>query len=241
MKTLPIGTLVLLSAIIPQATLRAQPPAAGDAPLRIHQTVEPFYPSHLFLEGVVDGEVRIAIQVDAGGRLTDTLVVAYTNLALVRPTLEAVGRWTFDPAVVNGEARSTTSGLVFDFRPDGPVVVQRAGGPEGDALLEEADGRSSQTFEYEVRELRDLDRIPAPIHIVKPAARLDPLSPPVQVSVDFYIDETGRVRMPAVSRSEDNALGWAAVQAVSQWTFAPPTVGGEPVTVHATQLFAFRP
>jgi TonB family protein len=241
MKTQTIGLLALLAAIAPSAPVRAQEEPARDSALRIHQTVAPFFPTHLYMEGVASGEVRIAIQVDASGRLTDTLVVAYTNFTLVKPTLEAVGQWTFEPARVNGEARGTTSGLVFDFRPDGPVVVQRAGGPGRDSLLE-AYGRESMSFEYQVRDLRDLDRIPTPIRVVKPAlaARSGDASGQGRVTVDFYIDETGRVRMPSVSRSEDNALGWAAVQAVSQWTFGPPTVDGVPVTVHATQDFLFK-
>jgi TonB family protein len=241
MKTRTIGLLALLAAIAPPAHVRGQDSAPRDSSLKIHQTVAPFFPTHLYMDGVVSGEVRIAIQVDASGRLTDTLVVAYTNFSLVKPTLDAVGQWTFDPAVVNGEARGTTSGLVFDFRPDGPVLVQRAGGPGHDSLLD-AYGRESMSFEYQVRELRDLDRIPNPVRIVKPsfAAQRGASSQPVRVTVDFYIDETGRVRMPSVSRSEDNALAWAAVQAVSQWTFAPPTVDGAPVTVHATQDFLSR-
>lgn len=242
MKTQAIGFFALLAAIAPAAPVRGQDAAPQNSSLKIHQTVTPFYPTRLYMEGVVYGQVRIAIQVDASGRLTDTLVAAYTNQELVQPTLDAVAKWSFEPAVVNGEARSTASGLVFEYRPDGPVVVQRAGGPGGDALLEEADGRPSARFQYEVRELRDLDRIPTPVHVVKPvlAARAGDATGLGSVTVDFYIDETGRVRMPSVARSEDNALAWAAVQAVSRWTFAPPTVDGVPVTVHATQEFVFK-
>ena len=56
--------------------------------------------------GVFRGEIRIAIEVDpAGGDLADTLVLAYTDQALVRPTLEALRKWTFEPAIVGGVAR----------------------------------------------------------------------------------------------------------------------------------------
>jgi TonB family protein len=243
MKTLRLGLPILASVLALRPQLAAQPPGPQDSALKIHQTVAPFYPARLFMEGVVDGEVRVAIEVDASGRLADTLVVAYTDFSLVRPTMDALRQWTFDPAVVNGEARSTTSGLVFDFRPEGPVLVQRAGGPDGDALLDEVSGRSSRKFQYEVRTLRDLDRIPAPLRIVRPVlpARADRSQPAARVTVDFYIDETGRVRLPAVSRSEDNELAWAAVQAVAQWTFVPPTVNGVPVTVLASQRFVSKP
>ena len=101
--------------------LAAQP---SDSPLKLHQWVAPVFPPRLFAEGIVTGEVRVAIQVDTSGRLTDTLVVAYTDANLVAPTLDAIRKWTFDPAVVNGEARGTTTGLTFNFQPDSPVVVQ---------------------------------------------------------------------------------------------------------------------
>jgi len=221
--------------------LAAQPPGPQDSVLTIHQTVTPFYPAHLFMEGVLDGEVRVAIEVDARGRLTDTLVVAYTDSSLVKPTLDAMRQWTFDPPVVNGEARSTTSGLVFNYQPQGTVLVQRTGAAEGDSLFDEVGGRSSRRYQYEVRQLRDLDRIPTPLRIVRPVlpARAG-RNLPGRVVVDFYIDDTGHVRLPAVSRSDDNELAWAAVQAVAQWTFAPPTVNGAPVTVLATQSFVAK-
>jgi len=226
MKTAAIAILALAAASPLAASLPAQTPGGQNSPLKLHEWVAPFFPPRLFSEGIVNGEVRVAIQ-----------VVAYTDPSLVGPTLDALRKWTFDPALVNGEARGTTTGLVFSFQPDGPVIVQ------GNAIIIQSDRNWERKFAYEVRELSDLDSIPAPVHIVKPApvVRLDKSGGPVEVTVDFYIDETGRVRMPAVGRSQDNPLAWAAVQAVSQWRFAPPTVGGKPVTVHAEQVFEFKP
>ena len=62
--------------------------------------------------------------------------------------------------------------------------------------------------------------------------------------MDFLIDEEGRVRLPAVSRATNEAneeLAAAAVTAVTQWRFEPPTAKGKPVLVRAQQDFAFQP
>ena len=64
------------------------------------------------------------------------------------------------------------------------------------------------------------------------------------IHVEFYIDETGRVRMPSVSRETDEAseaLSSAAITAVAQWQFDPPTVKGRAVLVLAQQDFNFKP
>jgi TonB family protein len=61
------------------------------------------------------------------------------------------------------------------------------------------------------------------------------------VVVDFYIDETGAVRMPYVTGRPHTLLANLAVDAVRQWKFEPPTRNGTPVLVHARQVFHFNP
>ena len=62
------------------------------------------------------------------------------------------------------------------------------------------------------------------------------------VTVEFYIDEQGTVRMAAVPReSAGDVYAAAAVAAVEQWRFEPPLRKGEPVLVLAQQEFKFRP
>lgn len=243
MKSLAQTILAAAIASSSVPLLPAQTPPAADVPMRMHEWTLPMFPTQLVMFGVFRGEIRIAIEVDPAGNLADTLVLAYTDQALVRPTLEALRKWTFEPAIVGGVARGTIRGLTFDFRPDGLVVVQNANSGGAGPFLTVGNTFGHERFDYQVSELKDLDRIPAPVSIVRPArpAKEAWASAPASVTVDFYIDDKGRVRMPSVNRAEDNALAWAAVRAVGQWRFAPPTVGGYPVTVHATQEFVFKP
>ena len=126
MKSLAQTILAAAIASSSAPLLPAQTPPAADVPMRMHEWTLPMFPTQLVMFGVFRGEIRIAIEVDPAGNLADTLVLAYTDQALVRPTLEALRKWTFEPAIVGGVARGTIRGLTFDFRPDGLVVVQNA-------------------------------------------------------------------------------------------------------------------
>jgi TonB family protein len=62
------------------------------------------------------------------------------------------------------------------------------------------------------------------------------------VTVEFFIDEKGQVRLPCVAREEAGSVYAAcALDAVRQWRFDPPTVKGRAVLVLATQQFNFVP
>ena len=94
--------------------------------------------------------------------------------------------------------------------------------------------------------LSELDRIPTPATVVKPHYPVDSSNTvkAAVVTVHFYIDQEGRVRMPAVSRetSETNdSFAAEALDAISKWQFEPPMSRGRPVLVSATQDFNFRP
>jgi len=54
------------------------------------------------------------------------------------------------------------------------------------------------------------------------------------------IDLEGRARLPRVVAASDPAFGYAAVQAISDWRFEPPTVKGETVVVRARVPFSFK-
>ena len=58
----------------------------------------------------------------------------------------------------------------------------------------------------------------------------------------FYIDETGKVRIPVVEEYDGHrGIVDAAYNAIRQWEFKPPTVKGKPVTVRVEQPFEFKP
>jgi TonB family protein len=59
------------------------------------------------------------------------------------------------------------------------------------------------------------------------------------VEIQFYIDEKGAVRLPAIKYSDRIDLAESALEAVRQWKFEPPTRNGRPVLITAVQQFDF--
>lgn len=66
------------------------------------RTVVPDYPYAMRRSGIT-GQVDVRCTVDATGRVLTAEALDYTNRAFVDPALEAMRRWTFKPAMQDGE------------------------------------------------------------------------------------------------------------------------------------------
>jgi TonB family protein len=137
---------------------------------------------------------------------------------------------------MRGEPVGTTIEIYFYFEARG-VVVSTTTIDE----LERATLFETGRYVYQPCSLRELDRIPTPLTTVAPVypAELARKGVHGRVSVDFYIDETGVVRMPAVSPRDNSELTVLSLEALRQWRFEPPTRNGKPVLVKASQVFSF--
>ena len=212
-------------------------------PMVMNQRVEAVYPSHLVAIGVKSGSASIAVAVDERGQVTDMLVTAYSHPAFAESAQAAIRKWTFEPARIHGFPRNSKSDITFRFQLEGVVVVTLTNLSYSEMLhLKLAPGSTA----YTACTLSELDRIPTPTKIVSPPYEeaLAKSSRGGHVSVSFYIDEEGHVRMPSVSRETIEAneeLAALAVTAVSQWQFDPPISKGKPVLVVAQQDFNFKP
>ncbi len=207
--------------------------------LKIIQTDEPQFPLALRNNPVMEGEATIAINVDSSGKLVECLVTAYSRKEFADTAVEALHRWTYEPARLNGESWPSVQELHFEFSRSG-VVIDMTG---QDAFSNRLDELVQGRYKYRAFTLRELDRIPTPIEVVSPVA------PPLArgagkrtIVVDFYIDQEGRVRLPAVKRVEaDDVYAASAMSAVKKWRFEAPVMGGKPVLVHTQQRFDFVP
>lgn len=235
-KLLPILFLLSCLWVLPaSAGLFTGEGPDDNVGLSVNQTEAPVFPAGLLLQGIHTGKVRLVISVDAEGRLTDKLVVAYTHKAFMNAVLEAVKTWTYEPMKVNRRPRASRVELMFIFKSDLNVIVQ-----SGDMnVLQDLMG---DQFEHKPYPLKDLDRIPTPVQVVSPPIPKGVLAAGEErvVTVEFYIDEEGKVRVPAVSREmADDPLSAVAVAAVEQWRFEPPLRRKKPVLVLAQQDFHF--
>jgi len=229
--------MVLSQLALAAGGLGALRPGDDDnAGIGINQVGVLVYPPSMLYSGIHSGEVRIAIGVDETGRLTDSLITGYTEKGFVDGVVSAIKRWTYVPARASGRAQSARAEVLFIFKDQG-VIVQRL---PGAAEREFISGMMQGNYVYAPCRLRDLDRIPTPIHVVSPTIK--PANEPHDVTVEYYIDEQGQVRMVAVPReAADDIYSAAAVAAVEQWRFEPPLRKGKPVLVLVQQEFHFRP
>lgn len=204
--------------------------------IAINQNSVLVYPPMMLYNAIYYGEARVVISVDENGKLTDYLVTGYTNEAFAEAAVGALKRWSYESARANGQARASRADVLFIFRDRGVIVQNLPGALEQHKTF----GALQDRYTFKPCKLGELDRIPNPIHVVSPvAAKSSGLH---TVTVEFYIDDEGKVRMPAVAReSADDIYAAAAVSAVEQWRFEPPLRKGRPVLVYAQQEFSFRP
>lgn len=208
--------------------------------LKIIQTEDPVFPLGLQNSPVMNGEAKVAIDVDEKGQLTDWLVTAYSRKEFADSAVAALRQWRFEPPSINGQPWASVRELHFDYSRSG-VVVNLIG---TEAMSNRIESLLQGGYAHRSYTLRDLDRIPTPIQVVSPL----PPAPGAgnrakhTVAVEFYIDQEGRVRLPAVARTEAGSVYAAsALAAVRQWRFDSPTVKGRPVLVLVTQEFNFVP
>lgn len=211
--------------------------AAPDVqPLRIIQTVDARFPDGLTQRGIYEGEVRIALMVDADGRLADWLLISYTHPFFAREATAALRQWRFEPARRDGAPVGIRTRLTIGFQATGMVVNLSP----VDLPLQ------LQRFKLDSTTVRicpphELDEPVTPVRTVAPLwpEGWNESTGEGRAVVDFYIDEEGRPRMPVVVNSDDHALDFPAIEALSHWRFSPPTRKGQPVIVRAAQAFRF--
>jgi TonB family protein len=240
MKTL--RPLMLLPVVLcAAAPAFSQFVAKEYVPMSFVETENPVFPRSMTTLGLMRGYARISVQVDETGALTDYLAVAYSHPAFYEAAVSALKNWKYKPAMIHGFSRSATATLDFTFRAEGVVVSLTTNDiPE---IIHYRLTPNSQA--YRACTLSELDRIPTPTKIVKPVYTEEQArrSHVPRVTVEFYIDEQGHVRQPAVARQADEAdeeLCAAAVTAVEQWQFEPPVSRGRPVLVRVQQDFNFK-
>jgi TonB family protein len=224
----------------PCSSARAEAGAdSGDyQPIVIHETEAARYPVAPEALNYIEGRAMFMITVDADGRLADTLAVYYSDPLFEESALYALGKWTFEPARLNGRPVSATKEVDFNFERHGVVVVSQT-------LSEFVDGMFRREFPnahaYRAYTLGEIDGKLNAVHVVSPryggelAKRVSGT-----VTLAYYIDEQGRVRMPLTVNDPEPELANLAVDAVKQWRFDPPMRDGRPVLVRVSQSIRFN-
>jgi TonB family protein len=228
-------SLLALVALGP-AVAAGQAETKGIQPLRIIQTIEAQFPLSLDTMTTARGEASVLINVDARGRLVDWLVISYTQKAFADEAVRVLKEWSFEPARREGEPIAIRSTVTFTFQADRKVMSVLATEFFDNFIR-------SRRGEPVISQVCRPEQLDQPLQIVKtsqprytPVAK-SPAGGRDRVLLDFYVDETGRPRMPVVIHASDLLFAAAAVDALDEWRFASPTRGGQPIAVHAQQEF----
>lgn len=234
MKTLrfvfvPLFATLLGAAPTPESTVDG---------LRLLERVDPTFPTEVTLQGITRGEVDCVVDVDVNGKVEDVLITAHTHRSFAREVREALPLWRFQAPKMNGAPIASQTRLTFTIEAVGVVVSMDA----GSYLRTRMESLLGIQWEYRTFLLQELDAIPVPLKTVVPS-----YPPKVAqrnrgtVRVDFYIDETGRVRVPIAQADAPMELAAAAIAAVREWKFSPPLHRGRPVLAYVSQDFNFTP
>ena len=236
MKLQSLLAVVLSLGALAASSVFAATPIPGYTPLKITRADNPMYPQQALTSRT--GEVRLALNVDDQGQLKDVLVLGYTRKPFADAAVAAVKDWRFQPAQLNGQPVGAVAEFTFHFETTGAVISLTAV-----EVMEEIFNniRGNDTYTYGLTSVRDLDRTPVTATTTTPVypVSLSRAGAVGKVNVDFYIDDTGAVRMPAVTLADDLRLADLAVDALRQWKFTVPTRRGEPVPVRVSQTFTF--
>ncbi len=200
------------------------------------ENIPPEFPLSLISDGVSEGEVVMAISIDASGKLVDFLPLAYTHKPFALACEEALKSWKFTPARFDGDAVGVQVQLTFNFKRSGYVETNI-----NNINNNFISGRLPLRMSRRVIPSAELDRPPVPLATVNPKYAVKARESGVRgtVRVRFYIDEGGMVRLPSVSATAHPYLADLAVEALRGWRFQPAMYRGEPALVAASQEFNF--
>jgi len=203
-----------------------------DTPPKPANVVFAVFPFELLRDGV-DGTADVRFLVSPSGEVVQAVVVKATRPEFGQALLAMLDEWKFRPAMKDGKPTLAVLDIQQEFSDsDGEVPVS----DEARDLLDELK-KPKPAF----CPTKDLD---APPQLL---SQLPPVFPSALVGkvtegsavVAFLIDHDGNVQLPRVVSATDPAFGYAAVQGVSAWKFAPLTSHGEPVAVRAKVPFDF--
>lgn len=234
----PFLLVLALTATRLAGSTPVMPPLNAE-PIVIIQTEPADFPLELSNLGVIDGWAKVVVGIDEQGLLLDALAIGYSHPRFAESALAALARWQYQPARVGGRPITAVTQLDFTYRYDsaGAKVVTITALTYSEQLK-----LRSHRAENRLCRLEELDTTPIPTHLISPAYSEYDIhrNAGKTVVVSFYIDETGRVRLPTINYADDDAVARQALAAVAQWRFEPPKARQQPVITKASQAFVFK-
>jgi protein TonB len=93
-------TLLILTCLLAAAPVALAETKEPPVPVR---TVAPEYPDEMHRQGI-SGLVTVRCTIDEHGDVTEAVVVKYSDPVFEKPAVDALQKWKFKPATLDGKA-----------------------------------------------------------------------------------------------------------------------------------------
>lgn len=205
-----------------------------DLPPQIKGVVRPVYPYELLAKKAA-GDATIDMLVGRSGRVLETTVIKASDPAFAKAVQAMLDVCEFEPARRAGEAVPAVLRIEQTF--------QLSAGSDafpGDSALQLL--RQERSEKSHIFTVSQLDAQPRPRSQRAPVYpfELRKTATEGQAVVEFLVDKDGWVRLPRIKSATREEFGYAAVQAVSQWLFEPPTKNGKSVVARVAVPVVFK-
>ncbi len=187
------------------------------------------YPFDLLMEGK-DGSATVGYWLDEGGQLKRSQVLETTSPAFGKAAQAMLADELNTSAQNPDNHENGMSRTTYSFKSDGlGQATVSLSAREILKLLRKGKAKFAGSAELD-QPITPLRQQP-PVYPVS----LRSTEPKGTVLVEFFIDRKGLVQLPRVVSTTHEDFGYAAAQAVGNWSFKPPQQKGKPVIVR-TQL-----
>jgi TonB family protein len=185
---------------------------------RVVKQQAPIYPFAMRKNGIT-GEVVLAFVVDTRGAVVNPVVLRSNNPAFDEPAIEALLKWNFAPATVDGQPVNTRLSL--------PIMFAFNDGSGRAAVTVDALGRKAQE---RLPEALRYDVAPKPLGMVRPVYPYPLLRDDRKgkATVVFIVGRTGDVEQLEVVAATEPEFGRALAAAVETFKFDPALKDGHP-------------
>jgi TonB family protein len=194
---------------------------AGPMPPKILKRPPPIYPYNVQMAGLT-GKVEVEFVIDTEGQVSNPVVVRSNNPWFERPALDAILKWKFEPARMNGKAVNTRAAQTLEFQIN-----------TTDAFTGMADNVDASRGLWSVPARNKKDRLPPELQWDKapqPVSTAFPVYPWTDLQANrggsttlrFVIGTDGRVVMAKALEATTPEMAQAVLAMIDTWVFTSP-------------------
>lgn len=185
----------------------------------------PIFPLEKIVSGKGRENVVVSWIVDPNGFPIDPTADPDADPDYARAAEAAIRYWRFLAGELEG--RKTTAGVAYSF-------------PFDRFHLDRKKKRLARRLYEGTIEFRNPSELDDPLHLRVKQKIVFPRMKDREkgyADIKVHIAPDGRSFFPEIIETNNEAIAWSALTAITQWRFAPPTIDGEPVYVVFQQRF----